>query len=61
MSECSMYDTRVIKIRGWYISECPLNDTINMRGGIHLNAVYILLKWEKWEMVCLNALYIWYY
>ena len=51
MSECYIYDTRVIKIRGLYISECPLNDIINMRGGICLNAVYILLKWEKWEMI----------
>jgi len=40
------------------LSECALNDIIKMRGGVCLNALYMILL--KWEMVCAWMRYIWY-
>ena len=40
------------------MSECSLYNIIEMIGGISLNAIYVILKWE---MVYVGVIVVWYY
>jgi len=40
------------------MSECSLHDIIEKIGGISLNAIFVILKWE---MLYVIVMVIWYY